>query len=92
MFFRDCKVRALRRGGAEGRSPAGERSEADGGPQRQDPAATGPRRTLKARGTLGEWRVLTRVIDPDEVEAVRWRGSSGAFPITSFENRDEIVC
>ena len=27
------------RGGAEGRSPAGERSEADGGPQRQDPAA-----------------------------------------------------
>ena len=28
-----------RRGGAEGRSPAGERSEADGGPQRQDPAA-----------------------------------------------------
>ena len=33
-----------RRGGAKGRSPAaGERSEADGGPQRQDPAArTGP--------------------------------------------------
>ena len=30
---------AGRRGGAEGRSPAGERSEADGGPQRQDPAA-----------------------------------------------------
>ena len=28
-----------RRGGAEGRSPAAERSEADGGPQRQDPAA-----------------------------------------------------
>jgi len=33
-----------RRGGAEGRSLAGERSEADGGPQRQDPAArTGTR-------------------------------------------------
>ena len=32
-----------RRGGAEGRSPAAERSVADGGPQRQDPAAcTGP--------------------------------------------------
>ncbi|MHB8893547.1 MAG: S16 family serine protease, partial [Candidatus Geothermincolia bacterium] len=30
---------AGRRGGAEGRSPAGERSEADGGPQRQDPEA-----------------------------------------------------
>ncbi len=28
-----------RRGGAEGRSPTAERSEADGGPQRQDPAA-----------------------------------------------------
>ncbi len=28
-----------RRGGAEGRSPAAERSVADGGPQRQDPAA-----------------------------------------------------
>ena len=30
---------AGRRGGAEGRSPAAERSEHDGGPQRQDPAA-----------------------------------------------------
>ena len=29
-----------RRGGAEGRSPSAERSEHDGGPQRQDPGAT----------------------------------------------------
>ena len=37
-------ARTGRRGGAEGRSPTGERSEADGGPQRQDPAArTGTR-------------------------------------------------
>ena len=36
-----------RRGGAEGRSPAAERSEHDGGPQRQDPAAlTGTGSTL----------------------------------------------
>jgi hypothetical protein len=34
-----CKAPAGRRGGAEGRSPAAERSEHDGGPQRQDPTA-----------------------------------------------------
>ena len=45
---------AGRRGGAKGRSPAAERSAADGGPQRQDPAArTGtarPARSSTARG------------------------------------------
>ena len=33
------QTRTGRRGGAEGRSPSAERSEHDGGPQRQDPAA-----------------------------------------------------
>jgi len=37
MHFRGA--RTGRRGGAEGRSPSAERSEHDGGPQRQDPVA-----------------------------------------------------
>jgi hypothetical protein len=35
----DIPVSGRRRGGAEGRSPSPQRSEDDGGPQRQDPAA-----------------------------------------------------
>ena len=50
------KVYAWRRGGAEGRSQAAERSEADGGPQRQDPAArTGNESPIK-KSMLNESR------------------------------------
>jgi hypothetical protein len=54
------KYGAGRRGGAKGRSPAAERSEADGGPQRQDPAARTetalPSKFSTARGGRGASR------------------------------------
>ena len=56
------KEQVWRRGGAEGRSPAGERSEADGGPQRQDPkASTGTEGSSKKSRIAGIRFLITGV-------------------------------